>query len=331
LNASGTDMTKHNHVDDSELNFPDWVRPPFQQCFNRLADETKFLHLATKGLAQIAHVPKLIQWIQKTDEFFQNSEPATPDYDWRHRLLQANQDAEWVEREIVNNFPILHSHSVVAIWSILEVLVEDLAVCWLANTPEAWKLPQILKLKIAVGEYERLSPPERPRYIIYELNRSLSVDLKAGLGRLDPILSIFGIAPIVGHNLRQAIYELGQIRNVIVHRGSRVDQKLLDDCPWLTWRLGEEMIIDHPLCGWYHFAAERYAERVLNQVLVAFGNIGCSCPGMDTVGERPDGMKNQSNSQESKTALIKRRFSFIAGTGPVPNRLCSNGANYFLS
>ena len=108
------------------------------------------------------------------------------------------------------------------------------------------------------------------------------------MGRLEPLLEIIKFAPQIGPNVRRALHELFQVRNVIVHCGAIADRKLLSECPWVSWRLNETIKIKHSLYGWYYRATMRYYERMMNQALIAFGNKGCECPGMNEISERPE-------------------------------------------
>ena len=154
--------------------------------------------------------------------------------------------------------------------------------------PEAWDAPEVAKLKIPIARYQQLDENERPRLVISELSRSLSTDLRKGVGKLKSILAVFGLAPVVGPNVRRALHELCQVRNVIVHCGGVADEKLIKECPWLESKVGENFQVDHPVFGWYYGAARRYAERVSSQAMIALGFDGCQCPGMDEVDARPD-------------------------------------------
>jgi hypothetical protein len=273
------------HSEHPTIDLPEWVKPPLRQCFARIRDESRFLHLSMKGLDHLTALPRLLEILHSVDLHAEEeaAEPASQ----ADRLTTAKKDAEWIQREVKDGYPILHAHSVVALWSALEVLSEDLSACWLTNKPECWQYAPISKLRITLGEYEALPREERVRFVIRELARSLSVDLKTGIGRLEPLLGIFGLAPAVGPNLRRALHELSQIRNVIVHAGGRVDRRLLAECPWLPWRVDAPVIIDHTLYGWYYSGADCYAERVFNQALLSLGDRGCECPGLDEIAARP--------------------------------------------
>jgi hypothetical protein len=289
-------MSEHKEHSKIDL-LPKWVLPLFRERLKRLSDENRFLHLTMQGLGQITHRVETIEFL-KEEELETDKER-----DWEADLERARKDVKWVNEEIQSGFSILHSHSTISLWIIVDAFCEDLAVCWLLNMPETWKIPELSKLKISLGDYEMLSAEERARHAISELSRSLSLDLKTGVGKFSPILKLFGLEPRIGDNLRRALHELCQVRNVIVHCDGKVDRKLISECPWVTWQIGERIKISHSIFYWYYIAAQRFLERLLDQVLKNFGMEGCNCPGMDEIHERPI-----DNTARSRSGLIFTRF-----------------------
>jgi hypothetical protein len=275
----------HIHpVEDLDKVFPPWVRPPFKQCLNRLKDETRFMHLAWSGLEKIRGMPELLKAL-KQPALAEIAKSTITD----EAIKSAEADADWVDAEAKQDFPLLHSHCAVSVWSILEVFVEDLAVVWFLNRTESWDLTILEKVRTPIAVYERLQGEDRARHVVSEITRHIGVDLKTGLGHLSAVLTLLDLSPGVGANATKALHELCQVRNAIVHRGARADRRLLDACPYLPWSAGEPIRVSHPLFGWYHAAAQRYAERAMNRVVQRFGSAGCNCAGMDDIGVRPAG------------------------------------------
>lgn len=214
-------------------------------------------------------------------------EPDAQEDHLSNRLEAAEKDAQWVEREIDSGFPILHSHSVVAIWGALEVLVEDLLITWLENYEDAWNNEAVRKLRIPVSDYHLSDERERLRMIVSELARKVNSRAQSGASNLAATLSIFGLSPRIGDNLRRALHELWQIRNVIVHCGGIADKRLVREYPYLGVQVGQRIHIYHSIYAWYMLAADRYLERLLDQAAVSLGFPGCHCPGMDNIPDRP--------------------------------------------
>ena len=201
----------HNHPEFDPAAVPEWIRPPFFVCDRRLQKEGMYLHLTMRGLAHLQVLPRLLEVLHEVDADVDTQQGDTP----APKLEAAKQDADWVVKEARTGFPILHTHAVVGIWSALEVLCADFAIAWLRNLPEAWNAPEVGKLKIPIAKYQQFDERERPRLVISELSRSLGTDLRKGVGKLKSILAVFGLAPAVGPNVRRALHELCQVRNVL--------------------------------------------------------------------------------------------------------------------
>ncbi len=270
------------HKHDEPKAPPKWASQPFRIFKQRLDEEMKFLHLARKGLLGLRYLPQML-------DVFGPAEGDEPDGNLKHasRLERAKHDAAWVSTEAVRDFPLLHAHSVVGIWSTLEVLSEDFALAWLTNVPSAWDVEEITKLKLPIGKYHQSTPEQRARWVVTEASRNRSADLKKGIGKLSSVLDVFGLAPSIGANARRALHEMCEVRNVFVHCGGVADQRLVDDCPWLGLKTGELVVVSHEVFGWYGTAATTFSERVYNQLLIALKLPSCECPGVDEIPARP--------------------------------------------
>ncbi|MBS2026031.1 MAG: hypothetical protein JST92_26830 [Deltaproteobacteria bacterium] len=282
-------MTKpeshQNHRSGAFESVPTWARRPFAICKYRLDDEMKFLHLALRGLSLLTSMPELIQVLNSTNVAALDAEQAQRE---ERRLSQAKLDATWVTQEAQRGNPILHAHSVVGIWSAIEVLSEDFSIAWLTNVPSAWNASELSKLKLPIGQYHQSSDDERSRWVVAELARSQGADFRRGVAKLSSVLEVFGLSPSIGANVRRALHEMCEVRNVLVHCGGRADARLLKECPWMELKIGEPVQIAHSVYGWYLHAARTFSERVFNQLLVALTLPSCHCAGVDEISPRPE-------------------------------------------
>ena len=251
----------------------------------------RFLHLTLRGLSHLRKLPELVEIFQSIDDEVVQERLSGG---LASRLGIPKPDSEWLKKEAETGFPHLHAHTLVGLWSTLETLCEDSVVAWLTHLKEAWQTPEVVKLKVSLLVYHKLPEEERPRFVAKELSRSLNAGFGKGVGRFKEVLSVFSLSPAVGPNVQRALHELHQLRNVIVHCGSIADQRLLKECPWLEFAVGDRVRVSHDLHGWYYQAAKRYAERILNQALLALGFPGCECPGMNEIGDRPSSKAGKS-------------------------------------
>ncbi len=85
------------------------------------------------------------------------------------------------------------------------------------------------------------------------------------------MLKPFGLDGAVPDKLRRDMYEFGQIRNVIVHRGGYADRQLSNACPWLASAVGQELPISGDHFNRYGAAAHSYVLLLICRVAERFG------------------------------------------------------------
>jgi hypothetical protein len=78
---------------------------------------------------------------------------------------------------------------------------------------------------------------ERMRLLIQELQRS---QYQYGTGSFEHVLNQFQLSGKVDPRIKQTIWEMLNIRNVIIHRGSVADRRLVEGCPWMELKIGQQ-------------------------------------------------------------------------------------------
>ena len=68
------------------------------------------------------------------------------------------------------------------------------------------------------------------------------------------------------------MFEFGQIRNAIVHRGAHADRQLLNACHWLSLTIGDELLINEGYLNRYRTAAHSYVILLIYRIYARFGH-----------------------------------------------------------
>ena len=126
------------------------------------------------------------------------------------------------------------------------------------------------RLKVRLGDYEALEPSDRSLWVIDLVDQEVSGPLRNGVSRFESLLQVFGLDGAVEDELRKTLFELSQIRHVILHRHGEADKKLLDSCPWLPFHLGEPVKITHEMYHRYHVACDIYRTALIQRVRAAY-------------------------------------------------------------
>jgi hypothetical protein len=135
-NTSPEQNKEHSRCLDKATLFPQWMVRPFGDFLTRQEEERRFFHISLNGLRSLSNAPKVVEFLIEIEK----DKAEYDDADAQKRLELAREQTAWIQREEARGYPILNSHAAVALWTTLEVLVEDVLVAWLAiglkSTPE---------------------------------------------------------------------------------------------------------------------------------------------------------------------------------------------------
>ncbi len=248
----------------NKLGAPSWAMAPFKWFLEETKQLDQLLSLSIRGISILRAVPKMVDAVAKA-EGVQDRPKHTAD------KKMAKEMANLACSEVEGNFPLLHAHNLVAIWSLLEALIRTFVAEWIANYPEAMTMPAVSKIKITLGDYHCIPEEEKSLHIAELIERGLDAKLKKGVNRFESMLEPFGLSGEVDKETKKAIFELGQIRNALVHRGGYADRTLVNSCPWLHFKLGEKIKVSRDIYSRCSHAVHNYTVQLIARVGEKFG------------------------------------------------------------
>ncbi|MCP3881714.1 MAG: hypothetical protein GY701_25495 [Sulfitobacter sp.] len=239
---------------DSEL--PSWFQSVFRVFNDFLSawedhrDATTVLIGSSEGLARLAGV-------------------LGKDGDHVARLEKVEEAAR---KESERGLPFLHGQGIVLAWAALETFVQDVVTAALVADPELLLDEKVRRVKVSAGEFLDMgNDEERIGWLVRQMERSAGSESKAGVTRFETLLAFAGLSGPFRPELRDGLYELQQYRNLIAHKGGRIDAAFLDKCPWVDEDLGAQLRIEAPkYMALLRFAVD-YACRVEARVAEKYG------------------------------------------------------------
>ena len=241
-----------------------WALPSIERCVEYVEDSSRLIGLTTQGVHAIKHMPALAAAMDRTDVVIGRTPRATP------RVVQARAAAKWATLEIRLDFPLLHSHALVGDWSALEATIDDLVVAALLAHPEHLTAPAFADFKIPLAEYESMDRASRMEWLVDEAAKK--APKVGGVSRFEYLLGAVGLSGRVSRTTRQRLWELQQIRNVIVHRGAVADAKFVAACPGLRVKSGEKIRVTKTMWARYHRVLSDYLLNILYRVARSEGD-----------------------------------------------------------
>jgi len=183
-------------------------------------------------------------------------------------IENAKKEAKLAQREVDEEFPLLHAQATIALWVALEATMQTFFVRWLENKKEAFDIEPVQKLKVRIADYEKLQGEERYFYILDRLEQEMPA---AGFARFEALLALFGLSGVVNQDDRRNLLELNHMRNALVHRSGIIDSRLAAACPWLALCPGQPLRINANMTMRYFGSSMNYAIDIIIRIGEYFG------------------------------------------------------------
>ncbi len=223
-------------------------------------EANRLLHVSMDAVSKLLWEPNIIEVLAKTAPA---EEKAQEDPE-KHRLEleEAQNLASFAQKEIDSGFPLLHAHTLVGAWGAMEATIEDMLVGMLMNEPELLQKEAFAKVRIPLADFEALEKEERMRLLVEEIDRAQNSGRKQGIERFEGLLDRFDLSGSVNAQIRKDVWEMNHVRNVLVHRRSLADRRLVQACPWMGLKVGDRLVITHKALYRYAHALYLYVINI---------------------------------------------------------------------
>lgn len=246
-----------------------WAAQPFEHVVAFLRETAEFAEAVNFGLAntgRLALAEELFQELERRDPSLAHDETEGSEKA-AERLRDLRERTAKAEKQIQDGLPLLHSQMAIGIWSVLEAAIDDFVVAWMTNVSASLASEELAKIKVPAALFEEMDRPARMQFLLEEFKRNLRTDSKVGIERFESLLKPLGLSGPVEDSVRRDIFELSQVRNAILHRASRADQRLVEACPWLALRPGDKVVIAGPDSDRFARSVTDYLKSVIERAL----------------------------------------------------------------
>ena len=238
---------------------PDYAFNPLRRCLDSIFITNRLLLLSVSGLKIISNRPQMVQRL--IDLTAQAGQEVAAELN--SDLENAIADAAFTRNERDNDFPYLHAYTLVGQWGALEAGIEDMLVGILVNEPIVLEKSDFAKAKIPLSKYELLDKEERMRFLLSDVQRTQSSGIAQGVNTFENVLQVFDLSGSVEEGVRIGLWEMNHLRNVVVHRDSRADLRLIQACPSVNLKVGDRVFITNEKYGYYANALIDYIRLVI--------------------------------------------------------------------
>ncbi len=158
--------------------------------------------------------------------------------DYEIARVRASRMEKVAKSQAEDGFPMLYNLAVVRLLTIVEAAVERFVLAALADPAKLKDQKIIRSLQGSLVDFSELPQDQRPEYLYNALKDSLRPRRHTGIGRYEILLDSVGLGGGVPEGVRCALFELIEVRNLIVHRAAIVDPVFVSMCGWLKVSVG---------------------------------------------------------------------------------------------
>jgi len=159
---------------------------------------------------------------------------------FKKKLDRMSKHEKFAKAQIKQGFPYIYEMAVVRLWSILEAMSDDIVLYLLVNFPEVYG--DILgKLKGPLLDFHQATKSERAAILLEILKDKVSSRLQQGVGRFESLFKTINFGGPVHDKIRRLLFELSEVRHIVIHRNGKADAKIVKRCPWLGLRVGQKL------------------------------------------------------------------------------------------
>lgn len=221
-------------------------------------DLNKFVTLCMAGIAEGTSASEFPTIRRKVDKLKKLPDPFPTEEHFIKAVEKGKELEEFAKTEVQGNFPYLLNLASVSLWGTLEAAIDDLSSFLIISWPKCKELEIIRKIRGPLIDFASASDSEQAEYLLTELKQSVNASLKLGVGRFEGILNCIGLGGNVDELVRKLLFELSQVRNIIVHKAGKADRKIVESCPWLNLEVGQDVKVNHQYFMSYVGAADWY-------------------------------------------------------------------------
>lgn len=208
--------------------------------FESIIDLGHFVDLVMAGFSYAQVAQRMSDFVERQRK--RRDEP-TSAAELEEQKRRHEELAEFSRVQESRGFPYLYSTASVRLWSILEAFVDDVLEFMLANLTPEKASSDLLSVEGSLLEFSMMSSEDQAIYLLARVKEMLSSRLKLGVGRFEAPLGYVGLSGGVNDAVRRSLFELSEVRNIVVHKNSSADSRLIENCPWMNLEIGEPIDI----------------------------------------------------------------------------------------
>lgn len=237
-----------------------WIVAPAGRCVQFVAEQAKVNGTIQRALIALAGQRPIV--LAARQLAIERGSGAVSAFD--ELLKEQESIGPWAQELVDSEYQPIHASMLIAIWSAIEVAIEDTAVLLLLKDPSV--LPSLDEAGINLRKQLTASPNENTaRRAVKALERRVRQDYAAGPAMVE-FLGILGVSVKGDPETLERLTELNSVRNCLLHRAGIADSPLIAQAPGLGLAVGDRIEVTTPMMDTYYRAVSDFAVGLITAV-----------------------------------------------------------------
>jgi hypothetical protein len=165
-----------------------------------------------------------------------------------------------------NGYSFLLAQATITAYSYLEAAIKSLVVGHFSNQEQLTENEALKAVQVPFAAFRTWSEEEQYEYVFQQYERVVGAGLKGGIKRFECLLEPIGLSGPRGEAVDEGIYELAQVRQLLLHKNGVVDKKFAEACPWFSSQLGRKLAITPEMFDNYNHAVMEYIATLIKRI-----------------------------------------------------------------
>lgn len=219
----------------------DWVNEPLRRLLDHINEADALNRVYSTGVLRLTTAGARAELLR--DEI---APLLGESLDWATdpKVVAGEKSLERLARcEKENDFRLLHALFLISLWGVMETVVDDFVVGWIARRPEDLAVALDKPIRLPPASVLRSNARARAEAVFEGLRRASDRPAGTGTARFENSLGLVGLSGPVPPLIADVLYEMHRIRNVYAHCAGVADTRFLEDCSWFDIKVGQPVPI----------------------------------------------------------------------------------------
>lgn len=172
-----------------------------------------------------------------------------------------------------SGYSFLLTQATINTYTYLEAAIRSLVIGSLHSADKGSDNAVLRSIQVPYAAFRSLSEEEQWAYLYDQYEKAVGAGLKQGVRRFESLLEPLGFSGPRNEAVDDVIYELAQVRHLLLHQGGLVDKKFTEACPWYASQLGRKLTITPEMF-------DNYNHAVMEYIAILMKRIGEKAPGL---------------------------------------------------